>query len=75
VSHPTLTIIAGANGAGKSTLTAGSPGTFNVVPLLDPDAFANTLRSIGTGISSVAAGKKVLRGQELSANDAICQGA
>jgi predicted ABC-type ATPase len=61
VSHPTLTIIAGANGAGKSTLTAGSPGTFSVIPLLDPDAFANTLRSSGTGISTVAAGKEVLR--------------
>jgi predicted ABC-type ATPase len=61
VSHPTLTIIAGANGAGKSTLTAGSPGTFSAIPLLDPDAFANTLRSSGTGISAVAAGKEVLR--------------
>jgi predicted ABC-type ATPase len=61
VSHPTLTIIAGANGAGKSTLTAGSPDTFSAIPLLDPDAFANTLRSSETGISAVAAGKEVLR--------------
>jgi predicted ABC-type ATPase len=61
VSRPTLTIIAGANGAGKSTLTAGNPGTFAVSPLLDPDAFANTLRSSGTGISAIAAGKEVLR--------------
>jgi predicted ABC-type ATPase len=61
VSHPTLTVIAGANGAGKSTLTAGSPDTFAAIPLLDPDAFANTLRSSGTGISPIAAGKEVLR--------------
>jgi len=61
VSRPTLTIIAGANGAGKSTLTAGSPGTFGAIPLLDPDAFANTLRSNETGISTIAAGKEVLR--------------
>jgi predicted ABC-type ATPase len=61
VSRPTLTIIAGANGAGKSTLTAGNPGTFAASPLLDPDAFANTLRSSGTGISAIAAGKEVLR--------------
>jgi predicted ABC-type ATPase len=61
VSRPVLTIIAGANGAGKSTLTAGSPGTFGAIPLLDPDAFANTLRSNGAGISTIAAGKEVLR--------------
>jgi predicted ABC-type ATPase len=61
VSRPTLTIIAGANGAGKSTLTAGSPGTFGAIPLLDPDAFANTLRSNETGVSTIAAGKEVLR--------------
>jgi predicted ABC-type ATPase len=61
VIRPTLTIIAGANGAGKSTLTAGSPGTFAANPLLDPDAFANTLRSSGTGISPIAAGREVLR--------------
>ena len=61
MSRPALTVIAGANGAGKSTLTAGSPGTFAAIPLLDPDAFANTLRSSGTGISTIAAGKEVLR--------------
>ena len=61
MSRPTLTIIADANGAGKSTLTAGNPGTFAASPLLDPDAFANTLRSSGTGISAIAAGKEVLR--------------
>ena len=59
--RPTLTVIAGANGAGKSTLTAGNPGIFAAIPLLDPDAFANTLRSSGTGISAMAAGKEVLR--------------
>jgi predicted ABC-type ATPase len=61
VSHPALTVIAGANGAGKSTLTAGNPGIFAAVPLLDPDAFANPLRSSGTGISAMAAGREVLR--------------
>jgi predicted ABC-type ATPase len=61
VSRPTLTIIAGANRAGKTTLTAGSPGTFAAIPLLDPDAFANTLRSSGAGISTIAAGKEVHR--------------
>jgi hypothetical protein len=61
VSRPALTVIAGANGAGKSTLTSGNPGTFAAIPLLDPDAFANTLRSSGTGISTIAAGKEVLR--------------
>jgi predicted ABC-type ATPase len=34
---------------------------FGAIPLLDPDAFANTLRSSGTGISTIAAGKEVLR--------------
>jgi predicted ABC-type ATPase len=61
VIRPTLTIIAGANGAGKSTLTAGNPGIFAAIPLLDPDALANTLRSSGTGISAISAGKEVLR--------------
>ena len=61
MSRPILTIIAGANGAGKSTLTAGSPGTFAAIPLLDPDAFSNTLRSSGMGLSTIAAGKEVLR--------------
>ena len=61
MSRPALTVIAGANGAGKSTLTAGNPGTFATIPLLDPDTFANTLRSSGTGISTIAAGKEVLR--------------
>lgn len=61
MSRPALTVIAGANGAGKSTLTAGNPSTFAAIPLLDPDSFANTLRSSGTGISTIAAGKEVLR--------------
>ena len=61
MSRPLLTIIAGANGAGKSTLTAGSPGTFAAIPLLDPDAFSNMLRSSGMGLSAIAAGKEVLR--------------
>ena len=45
----------------KSPLTAGNPGTFAAIPVLDPDAFANTLRSSATGTSSIAAGREVLR--------------
>jgi predicted ABC-type ATPase len=60
VSRPILTVIAGANGEGKSTLTAGNPANFSAIPLLDPDAFANTLRPSETGISALAAGKEVL---------------
>jgi predicted ABC-type ATPase len=61
VSRPVLTIIAGANGAGKSTLTVGNPANFSAIPLLDPDAFANTIRPSETGLSALAAGKEVLR--------------
>ena len=71
MSRPTLTIIAGANGAGKSALTAGSSGTFSAIPLLDPDAFANTLRSSGMGLSTIAAAKEVLRGKDSISG--ICQ--
>ena len=60
MSRPILTIIAGANGAGKSTLTAGSPGTFAAIPLLDR-RISNTLRSSGMGLSTIAAGEEVLR--------------
>lgn len=65
MSRPTLTIIAGANGAGKSTLTSGNPDIFGIIPLLDPDAFANLLVSGGAGGSAIGAAKAVI----LSANE------
>jgi predicted ABC-type ATPase len=61
VSRPTFTIVAGANGAGKSTLTSGNLDIFGGVPLLDPDAFATTIRATGTGLAAISAGKEVLR--------------
>jgi predicted ABC-type ATPase len=61
VSHPTLTIVAGANGAGKSTLTSGNPAIFSSTPLLDPDVFAKTVRWTEKGASSIAAARHVLR--------------
>ena len=54
-------MIAGANGAGKSTLTSGNSSTFASIPVLDPDTFAKTIRSSGTTISPIAAGREVLR--------------
>ena len=61
MSRPTFTIVAGANGAGKSTLTSGNLDIFGGVPLLDPDAFATTIRATGTGLAAISAGKEVLR--------------
>jgi predicted ATPase len=61
VNRPSFTLIAGANGAGKSTLTSGNPSTFASIPVFDPDTFAKTIRSSGTTISPIAAGREVLR--------------
>jgi predicted ABC-type ATPase len=61
VNRPSFTLIAGANVAGKSTLTSGNPSTFASIPVLDPDTFAKTIRSSGTTISPIAAGREVLR--------------
>jgi predicted ABC-type ATPase len=61
VNRPSFTLIAGANGAGKSTLTSGNPSTFASIPVLDPDTFAKTIRSSGTTVSPIAAGREVLR--------------
>lgn len=61
MNRPTFTVIAGANGAGKSTLTSGNPSTFASIPVLDPDAFAKTIRSSGATLSPIAAGREVLR--------------
>ena len=61
MNRPSFTLIAGANGAGKSTLTSGNSSTFASIPVLDPDTFAKTIRSSGTTISPIAAGREVLR--------------
>lgn len=61
MNRPSFTLIAGANGAGKSTLTSGNPSTFASIPVLDPDTFAKTIRSSGTTVSPIAAGREVLR--------------
>jgi predicted ABC-type ATPase len=45
VTGPTLTFIAGANGSGKTTLTRWNTELFKEIPLLDPDAIANTLQA------------------------------
>ena len=61
MNRPSFTLIAGANVAGKSTLTSGNPSTFASIPVLDPDTFAKTIRSSGTTVSPIAAGREVLR--------------
>jgi len=60
VSRPTLTFIAGANGSGKTTLTRWNPELFKEIPLLDPDAIANTLQTRTSGLFPVAAARHVL---------------
>jgi predicted ABC-type ATPase len=45
VTRPTLTFIAGANGSGKTTLTRWNSELFKEIPLVDPDAVANTLQA------------------------------
>ena len=44
MTRPTLTFIAGANGSGKTTLTRWNSDLFQEIPLLDPDAIANSSR-------------------------------
>ncbi len=61
MSRPTLTFIAGANGSGKTTLTRWNPELFKEIPLLDPDAIANTLQTKTPALFSVAAARHVLR--------------
>ena len=57
----TLTFIAGANGSGKTTLTRWNPELFREVPLLDPDAIANTLPATVSAMFSIAAARQVLK--------------
>jgi predicted ABC-type ATPase len=60
VSRPILTFIAGANGSGKTTLTRWNPELFKAIPLLDPDAIANTLQIKTSALFPVAAARYVL---------------
>jgi predicted ABC-type ATPase len=60
VTRPTLTFIAGANGSGKTTLTRWNSELFKEIPLLDPDAIANTLQATAYGLFPVAAARHVL---------------
>ena len=55
MTRPTLTFIAGANGSGKTTLTRWNSELFQEIPLLDPDAIANTLRATVSALFPVAA--------------------
>jgi len=61
VIRPTLTFIAGANGSGKTTLTRWNSEVFKEIPLLDPDAIANTLQATASTLFAVAAGRQVLK--------------
>jgi len=64
VIRPTLTFIAGANGAGKTTLTRWNPDLFKEIPLLDPDAIANTLQTRASSLFPLAAARHVLKSAE-----------
>ncbi len=61
MTRPTLTLIAGANGSGKTTLTRWNSKLFKEIPLLDPDAIANTLQTSAPARFPVAAGRHVLK--------------
>ncbi len=60
MSRPRLTFIAGANGSGKTTLTRWNSPVFREIPLLDPDAIANTLQATTSTLRPVAAARQVL---------------
>jgi predicted ABC-type ATPase len=70
VSRPTLTVIAGANGSGKTTLTRWNPELFKEIPLLDPDAIANTLQNKASSRPPVAAARHVLEASRKHLNNA-----
>jgi len=61
VTRPTLTFIAGANGSGKTTLTRWNSELFKEIPLLDPDAVANTLQAKAPEKFPIAAARYVLK--------------
>lgn len=56
-----MTFIAGANGSGKTTLTRWNSELFKEIPLLDPDAVANTLQATTSALFPVAAARHVLK--------------
>jgi len=58
---PTLTFIAGANGSGKTTLTRGNSEFFKQIPILDPDAVANTLQATASSLLPIEAARQVLK--------------
>jgi len=55
-----VTFIAGANGSGKTTLTRNF-AEFREIPLLDPDAIANTLRATKSTLPPIASARQVLQ--------------
>jgi len=57
---PTLTFIAGANGSGKTTLTRWNSEIFKQIPVLDPDAVANTLQATASSLLPIEAARQVL---------------
>lgn len=61
MTRPRLTFIAGANGSGKTTLTRWNPELFKEIPLLDPDAIANTLQALASALFPMAAARYVLK--------------
>ena len=61
MTRPRLTFIAGANGSGKTTLTRWNSERFKEIPLLDPDAVANTLQATATSLLPIAAARRVLK--------------
>ena len=61
MTRPTLTFIAGANGSGKTTLTRWNSELFKEIPLLDPDAVANTLQATAAALLPMAAARHVLK--------------
>lgn len=61
---PRLTFIAGANGSGKTTLTRWNSEVFRQIPVLDPDAIANTLQAIASSLLPIAAARQVLKSAE-----------
>ena len=58
---PTLTVVAGPNGSGKSTLTRLGRETFQGMVVLDPDAIAKSMQTVGIESgSAIDAGRAVL---------------
>ena len=61
MTRATLTFIAGANGFGKTTLTRWNPELFREIPLLDPDAIANTIQATTSTLFPIASARQVLK--------------